>query len=101
MCLKYNEGSIKTQSMMQCTICLPKFSNSLPLKCNVHKTIKRSFIGCNVGLKGKGKEVDKCLGNVELKAMKTIEQPTLDQRITKITKTLTRIEILLKLKEMS
>ena len=32
-------------------------------------------------------------GNVELKAMKTMEQPTLDQRNIKSTKTLTPIEI--------
>ena len=51
MCLKYSEGSVKTQSMIQSTICLPRLSNSLPLKCNVYKTIKRSFMGCNVGLK--------------------------------------------------
>ena len=51
MCLKYKVGSLKTQSMMQSTICLPRFSNSLPLKRNVHNTIKRSFMGCNVGLK--------------------------------------------------
>jgi len=70
MCLKYNEGSLKTQSTMQSTICLPRFSNSLPLKCNVHMEIKRSFKGCNVGLKGMGKEVDKYFfGNMELKAM--------------------------------
>jgi len=55
MCLKYNEGSLKTQSMMQSTICLPRFSNSLPLKCNVHKTIKRCFMGCDVGLKVGGR----------------------------------------------
>jgi len=37
--------------------------------------------------------VDKCFGNVELKALKTMEQPTLDQRNIKSTKTLTPIEI--------
>ena len=36
-------------------------------------------MACNMGLKGKGKEVGKSFGNVELKAMKSIEQPTLDQ----------------------
>jgi len=51
-----------------------------------------------VGLKGKGKEVGKCFGYVELKAMKTMKQPTLDQRNTKSTKTLTPIEILLLIK---
>jgi len=40
-----------------------------------------------------GKEVDKCFGNVELRAMKTMEQPTLDQRDTKSTKTLILIEV--------
>jgi len=42
--------------------------------------------------------VDKCLGNVELKAIKTMEQPILDQRNNKSTKTLTPIEILLQTK---
>jgi len=51
MCLKYNTGSLQTQSMTQSTICMPRFSNSLPLKCNMYKTIKRSFMSCNVGLK--------------------------------------------------
>jgi len=78
--LKCNLGSLKTQSMMQSTICLPRFLNSLPLKCNVHKIIKRSFMGCNVGLKVKGKEVDKCFGNVELIAMQTMEQPSNEPR---------------------
>jgi len=32
------------------------------------------------GLKGKGKEVDKCFGNVELIAIKSMKQPTLDQK---------------------
>ena len=49
-------------------------------------------MGCNVGLKGKGKEVDKCFRNVELKAIKTIEQPTLDQGNIKSTKTLTQLK---------
>jgi len=31
-------------------------------------------------MKGWGKEVDKCFGNVELKAVQTMEQPTLYQR---------------------
>ena len=51
MCLEYNECSLKTQSMMHSTIGLPRFSNSLPLKCNVHKIIKRSFMGYNVDLR--------------------------------------------------
>jgi len=55
MCLKYNESLLKTQSMIQSTICLPRFSNSKPLKCNVHKIIKRSFMSCNMGLKVKEK----------------------------------------------
>jgi len=38
--------------MMQSTTCLPRFSNSLPLKCNVHKIIKRPFYG--LWLKGRG-----------------------------------------------
>ena len=51
MCLEYNKGSVKTQSMMHSSIGLPRFSNSLPLKCNVHKITKRSFVGYNVGLR--------------------------------------------------
>jgi len=42
--------------------------------------------------------VDKCFGNVELKAMKIMEQRTLDQRNIKSTKTLTPIEVLPELK---
>ena len=56
-------------------------------------TIKRSFHGLQCGLKGRGKEEDQCFGNVELKAMKSMEQPTLDQKSIKSTKTLTPIEI--------
>ena len=41
--------------MMQSTICLPRFLNSLPLICIVHKIIKRSFTGCNVGIKVGGR----------------------------------------------
>jgi len=53
-----------------------KFST---LKCIVQKIIKRSFKGCNVGFKGKGEEVDKWFGNVELKVIKSMEQATLYQ----------------------
>jgi len=42
--------------------------------------------------------VDKYFVNVELKAMNTMEQPTLDQRIIKSTKTQTPIEILPQIK---
>ena len=71
MCLKYHKGSLKTQSRMPSTICLPRFSSSLPLKCNVHKkTIKRTFKGCNVGLKVRGKKWINIFGNVELKVKK-------------------------------
>jgi len=98
MCLKYYEGSLKTQSMMQSTICLPRLSNSLLLKCNVHKIIKRSFHGLQCGLKGRRKEVDKYFGNVELKAKKTMEQPTLNQGNIKGTKALTLIEVLPQIK---
>jgi len=38
--------------------------------------------------------VDKCFANVELIAMKTMEQPTLDERNIKSTKTLTPLEVL-------
>jgi len=43
----------------------------------VHKkTIKRTFKGCNVGLKVKGKKWTNVLGFVELKAKKTKKQST-------------------------
>jgi len=40
-------------------------------------------------LKVEGKEMDKCFGNVQLKAMKTMEQPTMNQIIIKNINTLT------------
>jgi len=67
--------------MTQTTIGLPRFSNSLPLECNVYMTIKRSFHGLQYGLKGRGKDRNKYCQNVELKAKKTIEQSTLDQNM--------------------
>jgi len=41
--------------------------------------MRRSFMGCNVGLKVREKRWTNEFGNVELKAMKTIEQPTINQ----------------------
>jgi len=69
--------------MMQTTMSLPRFSNCLPLEWNVHMMIKNSFHGLWHGLKGKGKERDKCFGNMEVKATKTMEQPTLEQNKNK------------------
>ena len=69
--------------MMQSTICLPRFSRSLPLKCNVHKTIKglsRAVMWAKRWGKGGGQIF---LGFVELEAMMMMEQPTKDQRISK------------------
>ena len=64
---------------MQTTMSLPRFSNCLPLEWNVHMMIKNSFHGLWHGLKGKGKERDKCFGNIELKAMKTMKQALINQ----------------------
>ena len=64
---------------MQTTICLSRFSNSLPLSCNVHMVMKWSFMGCNVDLKVREKRWTNNLEYVELKAMKTMKQALINQ----------------------
>ena len=89
MCLKYKVVHSILIPMMRTTIGFLRFSSFLPLECKVHMTIKRLFLGCNVGLKVKGEEVDKWFGNAKLIPKKTEEQPTMNQRNKNNTNTLT------------
>ena len=75
--------------MKQSTIGLPKFSSSLPLKCNMLMTIRGLFMPCKVGSKVGEKRWTNIWGFVELIAKKTMEQPTMSQIITKNINTLT------------
>jgi len=52
-------------------------------------TIKRTFLGCNVGIRVKGEDIDKQFSNMELIAKKTREQRTMSQIIIKNINTLT------------
>ena len=59
-----------------------------------NKIIKRSVMDCKVGLRVGGKKWTNVLAMWSYKAMKTMKQPTLDQRNIKSTKSLTSIGIL-------
>jgi len=67
MCLKYNEGLLKTQSNeanYHMLAKILKFSIT-KIQC-AHIQSRGLFLGCNVGSQEGEKEVDKCFGNVEL-----------------------------------
>jgi len=73
---------------MQSTIGLPRLSNFPPLKCNVHKTIKRTLLGLSHGLEGlREKSGQMHLGNVEVLIQVTREQLIKTPKTMKLTNT--------------
>ena len=64
MCLKYSTSSLKTQSndaIYHRLVQVLKFSTIKMQRA--HRQSRGLYLGCNVGLKVGGKEVDKCFEN--------------------------------------
>jgi len=81
--LNYITGSLKTHSNEATCHMLAKILKFSTTRIQCAYDNQEVFHGLSCGLKGEETKRDKCFENVELKAINTIEQPTLDQNENK------------------